>query len=154
MLPERFELLGQFFGPAQGGAVAAVYFIRLDSASVPGGCTTRTRAPLFLAGGHFRRHGQMRACMLKPDFQNIEGDPRRQAVPPAELERIDPDLVAFQEVVDTANRGIASAMCSSVGSGSSARYCRIQSATIVFERQSAACTSDHFGVLVVWLGKT
>ena len=96
--------------------------------------------------------------MLKPDFQNIEGDPRRQAVLPAELERIDPDLVAFQEVVDTADRGIASAlcssMCSSVGSASSARYCRIQPATLVFERQSAACASDHFGVLVVWLGKT
>ena len=38
------------------------------------------------------------------NVQNDEGDPRRLALINAELRRIDPDVVAFQEVLYSAER--------------------------------------------------
>jgi endonuclease/exonuclease/phosphatase family metal-dependent hydrolase len=46
----------------------------------------------------------MRVRILTLNVMNLEGDPRRQAVLNSELRRLDPDLVSFQEVVQTPER--------------------------------------------------
>ena len=46
----------------------------------------------------------MRVRILTLNVMNLEGDPRRQEALNAELRRLDPDLVSFQEVIQTPER--------------------------------------------------
>ena len=46
----------------------------------------------------------MRVRVLTLNVLNLEGDPRRQEVINAELRRLEPDLVSFQEMVQTPER--------------------------------------------------
>ncbi|HEX3813807.1 MAG TPA: endonuclease/exonuclease/phosphatase family protein [Mycobacteriales bacterium] len=46
----------------------------------------------------------MRLRVLTLNVQNVEGDPRRLALINRELRRLDPDVVAFQEVIHTPER--------------------------------------------------
>jgi endonuclease/exonuclease/phosphatase family metal-dependent hydrolase len=47
--------------------------------------------------------GSARARILTINVQNTEGDQRRQEILRAGIERIDPDLVSFQEVVESSD---------------------------------------------------
>lgn len=46
----------------------------------------------------------MRVRILTLNVMNLEGDPRRQEILNAELRRLDPDVVSFQEIVQTPQR--------------------------------------------------
>jgi endonuclease/exonuclease/phosphatase family metal-dependent hydrolase len=56
-----------------------------------------------------------RVRVLTINVQNTEGDPRRQQALNRELRRIDPDIVAFQEVMHTEDRDQLAKLLDSTG---------------------------------------
>lgn len=57
----------------------------------------------------------MRARILTLNVQNLEGDPRRQDALNAELRRLQPDIVSFQEVVKEGGRDQLAALLEGTG---------------------------------------
>ena len=104
----------------------------------------------------------MKLRILTINVQNDEGDPRRLGLINSELRRLDPDIVAFQEVLRTGEcdqldelldgtdrHGTHQAQAMAYAPPWADRYGQIRAATVAFDQPTdGVWASDHYGLVV------